>query len=126
MNRIDKILQDAEENGIADEVKNEMKKLNRENQELKEKNRILQIEKSESKAEQFRKSNKNLKERNKKLSDKIDKLLEKRRTNLGHLSREELGVYNRMLTDFESMQSNQKVVFPGANHPIFNRFFELA
>ena len=93
---------------------------------MRRKNQILQIEKSESKAEQFRKSNKNLKERNKKLTHKIDKLLEKRRTNLSHLSREELGVYNRMLTDFESMQSNQKVVFPGANHPIFNRFFELA
>ena len=126
MSRIDDILKDAEENGIAEEVRDEIKKLNNENNELRRKNQILQIEKSESKAEQFRKSNKNLKERNKKLTHKIDKLLEKRRTNLSHLSREELGVYNRMLTDFESMQSNQKVIFPGANHPIFNRFFELA
>ena len=126
MSRIDDILKDAEENGIAEEVRDEIKKLNNENNELRRKNQILQIEKSESKAEQFRKSNKNLKERNKKLTHKIDKLLEKRRTNLSHLSREELGVYNRMLTDFESMQTNQKVVFPGANHPIFNRFFELA
>lgn len=126
MSRIDDILKDAEENGIAEEVRDEIKKLNNENNELRRKNQILQIEKSESKAEQFRKSNKNLKERNKKLTHEIDKLLEKRRTNLSHLSREELGVYNRMLTDFESMQSNQKIVFPGANHPIFNRFFELA
>ena len=126
MNKIDKILQDAEENGIAEEVRNEIKKLNYENDELKRKNRILQIEKSESKAEQFRQSNKNLKEKNKKLSEKINKLLKKRETSLGHLSKEELGVYNRMLLDFESMQPNQRIVFPGQKHPIFARFIELA
>ena len=126
MNKIDKILKDAEENGIAEEVREEIKKLDYENHELKRKNRILQIEKSESKAEQFRQSNQNLKEKNKKLSDKIDKLLTKRELSLGHLSREELGVYNRMLTDFESMQSNQRIIFPSEDHPIFNRFLELA
>lgn len=126
MNKIDKILKDAEENGIAEEVKNEIQKLNNENNELRRKNQILQIEKSSSKAEQFRQSNKNLKEKNKKLNEELNKLVQKRKISLGHLSREELGVYNRMLTDFEAMQSTQRVIFPGANHPIFNRFFELA
>lgn len=126
MNKIDKILKDAEENGIAEEVRDEIQKLNNENNELRRKNQILQIEKSSSKAEQFRQSNKNLKEKNKKLNEKLNKLVQKRKMSLGHLSREELGVYNRMLTDFEAMQLNQRVIFPGANHPIFNRFFELA
>ena len=126
MNKIDKILKDAEENGIAEEVKDEIQKLNNENNELRRKNQILQIEKSSSKAEQFRQSNKNLKEKNKKLNEKLNKLVQKRKMSLGHLSREELGVYNRMLTDFEAMQLTQRVIFPGANHPIFNRFFELA
>lgn len=126
MNKIDKILKDAEENGIAEEVRNEIQKLNNENNELRRKNQILQIEKSSSKAEQFRQSNKNLKEKNKKLNEELNKLVQKRKISLGHLSREELGVYNRMLTDFEAMQSTQRVIFPGANHPIFNRFFELA
>ena len=126
MNKIDKILKDAEENGIAEEVRDEIQKLNNENNELRRKNQILQIEKSSSKAEQFRQSNKNLKEKNKKLNEKLNKLVQKRKISLGHLSREELGVYNRMLTDFEAMQLTQRVIFPGANHPIFNRFFELA
>lgn len=126
MNKIDKILKDAEENGIAEEVRDEIQKLNNENNELRRKNQILQIEKSSSKAEQFRQSNKNLKEKNKKLNEKLNKLVQKRKMSLGHLSREELGVYNRMLTDFEAMQLTQRVIFPGANHPIFNRFFELA
>lgn len=126
MNKIDKILKDAEENGVAEEVRDEIQKLNNENNELRRKNQILQIEKSSSKAEQFRQSNKNLKEKNKKLNEKLNKLVQKRKMSLGHLSREELGVYNRMLTDFEAMQLTQRVIFPGANHPIFNRFFELA
>ena len=126
MNKIEQILADAEKNGIAEEVREEIEKLNNENYKLKEKNRILQIEKSSSKAEQFKQSNKNLKETNKKLNKKIEQMLKKRQSNLAHLSREELGVYNRMLIDFESMQSTQRIVFPGANHPIFNRFFELA
>lgn len=126
MNKIDKILKDAKENGIDEEVRNEIQKLNNENNELRRKNQILQIEKSSSKAEQFRQSNKNLKEKNKKLNEELNKLVQKRKMSLGHLSREELGVYNRMLTDFEAMQLTQRVIFPGANHPIFNRFFELA
>ena len=99
MNKIDKILKDAEENGIAEEVRNEIQKLNNENNELRRKNQILQIEKSSSKAEQFRQSNKNLKEKNKKLNEELNKLVQKRKISLGHLSREELGVYNRMLTE---------------------------
>lgn len=126
MNRIEQILKDAEENGIADEIKEEIEKMNEENQALKHKNHMLQIEKSSSKAEQYRQSNKNLKEKNKKLNEKINKMLKKKHNSFGHLSKEELGVYNRMLTDFESMQSNQRIIFPDINHPIFNRFIELA
>ena len=126
MNRIEQILQDAEENGIADEVKEEIEKMNEENQALRHKNHMLQIEKSSSRAEQYRQSNKNLKEKNKKLNEKINKMLKKKQSNLGHLNKDELGVYNRMLTDFEAMQSNRKVTFPEVNHPIFNRFLELA
>ena len=58
MNKIDKILKDEEENGIAEEVRDEIQKLNNENNELKRKNQILQIEKSSKKEKQFRQSNK--------------------------------------------------------------------
>lgn len=126
MSKIDDILKEAEENGIAEEVRDQIESLEYENLKLKEKNRILQIEKSNSKANQYRKSNKNLKEKNKKLSEQVDKLLKKKQLNLGHLSREELGVYNRMLDDFEAMQNNQRIIFPDKDHPVFNRFFELA
>ena len=126
MDRIDKILKEAEEKGLGDEVKEEIKRMNDENQSLKYKNHRLQIDKSSSKAEQFRKSNENLKAQNKTLTQKLEKITEKRETSLPHLSKEELGVFNRMVNDLESTQSNKKVIFPGVEHPILNRLIELA
>lgn len=124
-NVIDEMLENAEENGIADEVKQEMEKLELENYKLKEQNKRLSIEKSHSRAESFKKSNANLKDKNRKLNNLVKKL-KKGNTSLAHLSREEIGVYNRMLDDFDNQQISQKIVFPGVDHPIFIRFKELA
>lgn len=126
MNKIDKILKEAEEKGLGEEVKQEIAKMNEENQALKHKNHMLQIEKSSSTAERFKKSNANLRETNKKLNERLNKLTKEKELNLPHLTRGELGVYNRMLDDFESMGSNKRIIFPEVTHPIFNRFIELA
>ena len=124
-NDLDKILEDAQKNGIADDIEQELLRLKLENLDLKDKNTRLQIEKSNSHANQFKKSNANLRAKNKELNEKIKKL-KKNKADLAHLSHEDLGVYNRMLLDYESMKEQYNIVFPSKQHPIFNRFNELA
>lgn len=124
--KIDKILQDAEETGVSEEIKEEILALQLENMNLKNKNRRLQIENSNSRAEQFKQSNANLKAKNKELNEKIKRLKKNKSANMEHLSHEQLGVYNRMLLDYEAMDKNYDIVFPGNEHPIFSRFNELA
>lgn len=125
MSKIDDILKKAEEQGVDEEITNQMLRMEHENIKLKEKNQLLQIQKSNSTAEKFKKSNENYRKENKKLTDKVNKLINKKNNITSHLSREQLGVYDRMLTDFESMQTNFKISFPGETHPIFSRFTEL-
>ena len=125
MSKIDDIIRKAEEKGIGDEVKQQILEMEHENNKLKEEKRILQIQKSESKAEQYKKSNENYRKENKKLTDKVNKLTKKKNNISSHLSREQLGVYDRMLNDFETSQTNFKISFPGEDHPIFSRFTEL-
>ena len=125
MNRIEEILKNAEENGIGDEVREEIEKMNYENKELKQKNKNLQTMKSNSMAERYRKSNENLKEKNKELNKTL-KYLKKKRTDLSHLTDEQLGVYKRLLDDYNSSEVKSIGKFPERKHPIFNHFNELA
>ena len=132
MNTIEKILKKAEETGLTKEIIEENIKLEKENASLKEKNddikkenQRLRVAQSESRAEQYRNSNKNLKERNKKLS-KSYSILKRSKTELAHLSDEQLGVYKRLLDDYDSTEIKAIGKFPGENHPIFNHFYELA
>ena len=132
MNKIDKILKEADENGLKDEIiedyermKEENELLNLENEALKYKNHRLQIDNSKSTTESFRKSNENLKEKNKKLN-KAYKMLKRSKTELAHLTNEQLGVYRRLLDDYDSTDIKAIGKFPGESHPIFNHFNELA
>ena len=109
MSKIDDIIRKAEEKGIGDEVKQQILEMEHENNKLKEEKRILQIQKSESKAEQYKKSNENYRKENKKLTDKVNKLTKKKNNISSHLSREQLGVYDRMLNDFETSQTSFKI-----------------
>lgn len=132
MNKIDKILKEADENGLKDEIiedyeriKEENESLNLEIESLKYKNHRLQIDNSKSTTESFRKSNENLKEKNQQLN-KAYKVLKRSKTELAHLTDEQLGVYRRLLDDYDSTEIKAIGKFPGENHPIFNHFNELA
>ena len=139
MNSIDKILKNAEKNGLTQEVLEDIQRmekryeeLNEENKKLqdkldeqKHKNNVLQISQSNSRAEQYRQSNKNLKEKNKKLSKSLD-IIKRSKTQLAHLNDEQLGVCKRMLDDYESSDIKSIGKFPGEDHPIFSHFYELA
>lgn len=129
MTEIDKIIEEAKHNGTWDEVteylEKRCKEVEQENADLKHKNSLLQMAKSESIAEQYRKSNKNLKSKNKKLN-KVLKIVKRQKTQLAHLSEEQLGVYKRMLDDYNSSEVKTIGKFPNEDHPIFNHFYELA
>ena len=132
MNEIEKILENAEKDGTKDKIIEEYEKIKAENEELtseihtlKHKNHRLQIDNANSTAETFRQSNANLKERNKKLN-KAYKMLKRSKTELAHLTPEQLGVYKRLLEDYDSTEIKAIGKFPGENHPIFNHFNELA
>lgn len=132
MNSIDKILQDADEKGVTKEVIEEYLEMEKKNKQLEEeleeekkKNNSLKVAQSNSRAEQYRKSNKNLKERNKKLSKSYE-IVKRSKTQLAHLSEEQLGVYERLLDDYNSSEIKGIGKFPGNDHPIFNHFYELA
>ena len=132
MNNIDKILEDADNNGIAKEIikdaikyEERVKQLEEQLEEEKKKNVDLQIAKSDSKAEQYRKSNESLRARNKKLQKSYD-IVKRNKTELAHLNREQLGVQERLLEDYNSSEIKAIGKFPGKDHPIFNHFYELA
>ena len=72
---LDKILEDAQDNGIADEVKKQLLELKLENIDLKDKNKRLQIEQSNSRANQFKESNANLRAKNNVLASIDDELV---------------------------------------------------
>lgn len=133
MNEIDKILKQAEEDGVNDEIIEYIENLELNNEELKLKNNSLEIENqklsngaSPSILQKYRTANSNLKDRNKKLNAEIKKLQRKKSGNVAHLSAEQLGVQQRMLNDFNGMERYVDKTFPGVNHPIFTRFNELA
>ncbi|RAP50015.1 MAG: hypothetical protein BZ138_07025, partial [Methanosphaera sp. rholeuAM270] len=76
--------------------------------------------------QQYRKSNQNLKKSNKKIREEMEKLKRKKSSALAHLNEEQIGLYWRMLDDFEGMLNVGEISFPGREHPIFIRFNELA
>ena len=133
MDEIEKILKDAQKDGLDEEIVEYIENLRLDNDELKSKNSSLEIENqryrngaSPSILEKYRTANSNLKSRNKALNDEIKKLQRKKSGNVAHLSAEQLGVQQRMLDDFNGMERHIDKTFPGANHPIFARFNELA
>ena len=130
---LDKILARIKEKDVAEEIENEINNLELDKEFLESQNRKLERENerlsngtSPSILERYQKSNKNLTEKNKALTEQMNKLKRKKSPNLAHLSEDEIGVYKRMLDDFNGMERNIEMVFPGRNHPIFVRFFELA
>lgn len=132
MGKIDEILKKAEENELEDEIIKEYKEIKEKNEELnleieslKHKNHRLQIDNADSTTEAFRQSNKSLKEKNKKLN-KAYKMLKRSKTELAHLTPQQLGVYKRLLDDYDSTEIKSIGRFPGEKHPIFNHFNELA
>lgn len=129
MGTFDEILKKAKEKEdveeILKEVEEQYKDLETKYESTKHKNSLLQIQKSQSKAEEFKKSNKNLREKNKKLNKSYN-ILKRSKTQLAHLTDEQLGVCKRMLDDYNSSQVKSIGKFPGADHPIFNHFYELA
>lgn len=133
MDEIEKILKDAQKDGLDEEIIEYIENLQLDNDELKSKNSSLEIENqryrngaSPSILEKYRTANSNLKSRNKALNDEIKKLQRKKSGNVSHLNAEQLGVQQRMLDDFNGMERHIDKTFPGANHPIFARFNELA
>lgn len=123
---IEDILQRAEEDGSMDELIEKYEKLELDNAELKRKNQRLQIENSNSRAKQYKKTSDKLRDENRKLNNIVEKLKSNHNTEYSHLSREDIGVFSRMLNDFDNMATNQKITYPEREHPVFSRFNELA
>lgn len=133
MNEIDKILKKAQDEGVDEDIIDYIENLELDNDSLKvqnsqlaSENRKLRNGASPSILQRYKDSNSNLKEKNKSLNAKIKKLKRKQGGHLEHLSEEEVGVYQRMIDDFNGMERRTDKSFPGADHPIFARFYELA
>ena len=126
MKRIDDILQEAQEKGMDEELLSYIQQIEQENNQLEQENQRLINGGSPSILNQYRQSNTNLKNRNKKLNEQIKKLQKNKSSKLAHLNEESIGVFQRMLDDFNGMEDNNTVSFPGTDHPIFTRFNELA
>lgn len=133
MNDINKILEDAEKNGINEEIvdyidnlEEEKVNLEEENVNLKKENRILKRGGSPSEVKRLKESNANLKKKNRKMSNLVTKLKKNKDPEYAHLNEEKLGVYSRMLEDFNFDTFRTVNKFPKHDHPIFNHFYELA
>ncbi len=132
-NLLDKLLDEAEDDGSLDEIREEVKNLQLDVDELKSKNKTLEEKNqrlmngtSPSILERYKNSNKNYKNKIAEANDQIKKLKRRKGIGLEHLDAKEVGVYSRMIDDFNGMERSIEMTFPGVDHPIFTRFFELA
>ncbi|MBO5476392.1 MAG: hypothetical protein J6A15_01395 [Clostridia bacterium] len=132
-NPLNDILQESIEDGSLEEIQEELKQLKLDNEALKSKNKTLEDKNqrlengtSPSILDKYRASNANLREKNKQANEQIKKLKRRRGTHLAHYNKDELGVFSRMIDDFNGMERNIQITFPGVDHPIFTRFLELA
>lgn len=130
---LEKILERIKDEDISNEVAQEIQNLETDNEllritneQLEKTNKVLTNGTSPSILNRYRQSNENLRAKNKLLNEQMEKLKRKKNPKLAHLDENEIGVYKRMLDDFNGMERNIEMVFPGREHPIFNRFFELA
>lgn len=129
----DDILKESKQQGVDREIQEYIESLEESNEELSAQNKKLENENekllnggSPSILQKFKSSNKNLRNRNKKLNAEMEKLKRKQSSRLAHLDEKQLGVHQRMLDDFNGMERNTHISFPGVDHPIFSRFIELA
>ena len=128
-NLIDTLLDDELDDEIKKQIENlklDNERLEAKNKSLKKKNERLLNGAAPSILNTYRKSNENLREKNVELNDKLKRLKRKQGSHLAHLNPQQVGVYSRMINDFQGMERNIPMTFPGVDHPIFNRFFELA
>ena len=128
-NLIDKLLDDELDDEVKKQIENlklDNERLEAKNKSLKKKNERLLNGAAPSILNTYRKSNENLREKNVELNDKLKRLKRKQGSHLAHLNPQQVGVYSRMINDFQGMERNIPMTFPGVDHPIFNRFFELA
>ena len=126
MNEIEEILKKAKEDGIDEDIVRYIEEIDLDNQRLERENAKLANGTSPSILQKYRESNKNIRQKNKELNEQIKKLQRKKSSQLAHLSKDAIGVYERMLDDFERMNGSKEISFPGRKHPIFIRFNELA
>lgn len=126
MNEIDKILKEAKEKKVDEEIIEYIEQMEFDNKRLERENMKLANGTSPSILQKYRESNKNIRQKNKELNEQIKKLQRKKSSRLAHLSKAEIGVYERMLDDFDRMNGSKQILFPGTNHPIFVRFNKLA
>ena len=128
-NLIDELLDGELDNEVKKQIENlklDNERLEAKNKSLKKKNERLLNGAAPSILNTYRKSNENLREKNVELNDKLKRLKRKQGSHLAHLNPQQVGVYSRMINDFQGMERNIPMTFPGVDHPIFNRFFELA
>lgn len=128
-NLIDTLLDDELDDEVKKQIENlklDNERLEAKNKSLKKKNERLLNGAAPSILNTYRKSNENLREKNVELNDKLKRLKRKQGSHLAHLNPQQVGVYSRMINDFQGMERNIPMTFPGVDHPIFNRFFELA
>ena len=123
---IDKILEEAEENGVSEKVIDYIDELEERVLDLKKQNKVLKRGASPSEIKRLKQTNTNLKEKNRKMSNLVTKLKSKKNPEYAHLNQKQIGVYSRMLEDFNFDTFKGVNKFPSHEHPIFNHFYELA